>query len=49
VTEPTISAPIAAGGVLVLGLIVSLFMTNTPHTQTEFSELKESEQGPLKI
>jgi amino acid transporter len=49
VTEPTISAPYAAGGVLLLGLIISLFMTNTPHTQTDFSELKESEQGPLKI
>jgi hypothetical protein len=35
--------------VLVLGLIISMFMTNTPHTQTEFSELAESEQGPIKL
>jgi hypothetical protein len=49
VTEPTISAPYAAGGVLILGLIVSLFMTNTPHTQTDFSELTESDQVPQKL
>jgi amino acid transporter len=49
VTKPTIEAPYAAAGVLVLGLIVVMFMKNAPRSASDFSGLKESEQGPLKL
>jgi hypothetical protein len=35
--------------VLFIGLVAAAAMSNTPKAETDFSELTESEQGPLKL
>jgi amino acid transporter len=49
VTAPTIEAPYTAAVVLFIGLVIAATMKNTPRAETDFSELTESEQGPLKL
>jgi amino acid transporter len=49
VTAPTIEAPYTAAVVLFIGLVIAATMKYTPRAETDFSELTESEQGPLKF
>jgi amino acid transporter len=49
VAKPTVWAPEAAVAILVLGVLVS-FVLKTPETgQPDFSNLRDSEQGPQKV
>lgn len=49
VTKPTIYAPWAAAGIFVLGLILTWVMPGRPSASTQFRELTEAEQGPVKL
>lgn len=49
VTAPTVYAPYAAAVVLIVGLIAASVMPSSPKGVADFSELNETEQGPLKI
>ena len=49
VTAPTIYAPYAAIGVFVIGLVLAWGMPGRAPASTTFSELAESEQGPVKL
>jgi amino acid transporter len=49
VIAPSVWAPYAGIGVLVIGLIVAFFMPKAPRATTDFSGLTESEKGPIKV
>ncbi|GAA4352103.1 APC family permease [Angustibacter luteus] len=49
VTAPTIYAPYAALGVFVVGLALTWVMPGRAPASTQFGELTESEQGPVRL
>ncbi|HEV3267999.1 MAG TPA: APC family permease [Acidimicrobiales bacterium] len=49
VTAPTVWAPYSAIALLVVGLIAAFAMPKKPVAMTEFSGLRESERGPIKL
>ena len=49
VTAPTVYAPYAAVVILIVGLIAAAVMPKAPTGLPDFSDLTESEQGPLKL
>jgi len=49
VTEPTIYAPYTALAIFVIGLLLTWVMPGRPSASTQFGELTESEQGPVKL
>jgi amino acid transporter len=49
VTAPTVWAPYAGIGVLVVGLIAAWLMPIVPKSTTDFTGLSEAESGPIKV
>lgn len=49
VTKPTIEAPYAALLIFVIGLIAAFVMKFSAKLESDFSELTQSERGPLKL
>jgi amino acid transporter len=49
VTAPTVWAPYAGVGVLVVGFIATWLMPVKPKSTTDFTGLTESESGPIKV
>ncbi|MGC1238987.1 MAG: APC family permease [Acidimicrobiales bacterium] len=49
VTAPTVWAPYAGIGVLVVGLIAAWLMPIAPKSTTDFTGLNEAESGPVKV
>ncbi|NNN02568.1 MAG: APC family permease [Acidimicrobiaceae bacterium] len=49
VGAPTKWAPYSAVAILVMGLVAAIVMRPAPSGQSDFTPLKESEQGPVKL